>query len=269
MPPPAEGHARRRAQALFERVAVRCDLPPLPAVAARAIALARDPDARTDDLARVVATDGTLAVQVLRIARSARYLRRQPPRTLPEAIATVGLDGLRRVLVAASVRQAYRVVDDVGRTLWTHALATALAADELGRLSGEPRGGDAFIAGLLHDVGRLIFHLADPGGYARLGHADPAAEEAHFGVTHAGVGGCLAERWGLDDAVVEAVLFHHEPIASRPASRIAEADRVAHELGFGSVGEELGAPEIVGTCERAAVAAQVAQILPAERSLFD
>src|SRR5262249_15623567 len=90
-----------RFRELFDRVAELCDLPPLRAVAPRAMALARDPEVKTDDLAAVVSTDAAIAVRVLRISRSALYVRRKPPETLKEAIATVGLDGLRKILVAA------------------------------------------------------------------------------------------------------------------------------------------------------------------------
>ena len=67
---------------LFARVAEECDLPPLPAVASRAMALARDPEVKADELARVVQTDAAIAARVLRIAGSAIYARRTPPRSL-------------------------------------------------------------------------------------------------------------------------------------------------------------------------------------------
>src|SRR6185295_1818735 len=95
---------RDQTRALFLRIAETCDLPPLPAVAARAMSLARDPDACATDLARVVMTDTALAARVLKISRSVTYLRREPPRTLQEAIVVVGFQALRKILVAASAR---------------------------------------------------------------------------------------------------------------------------------------------------------------------
>src|SRR5689334_10679098 len=106
---------------LVEQIATTCDLPPLPAAAARALSLARDPDSSSEDLARVVATDPALAARVLAMSRSVTYLRRQPPRTLQEAIATVGLRALRRILIAASARAAYRADDTVAQSLWAHS----------------------------------------------------------------------------------------------------------------------------------------------------
>jgi len=263
---------RQNVRALFLRIAETCDLPPLPAVAVRAMSLAHDPDATAGDLTRVVATDAALAARVLKISRSVTYLRRQPPRTLQEAIVTVGFQALRKILIAASARAAYGAHDATAEALWRHALATALAADEVAVEKGERRGGDAFIAGLLHDVGKLVFHLADPVAFARLGHADEAMETEVCGATHAAVGGCLAEKWGLETEVVEAVMFHHAADAEGLARRVAIADRIAHQIGFGSVVAD-GAPEPDAEADPqldlAAVGARVTKSFERERTLFE
>jgi HD-like signal output (HDOD) protein len=226
---------REATRSIFLRIAETCDLPPLPAVAARAMTLARDPDASAADLARLVGTDTALAARVLKISRSVTYLRQQPPRTLQEAVVVVGFQALRKILVAASARSTHRGDDPIATRLWEHALATALAADELAAAAREPRGGDAFIAGLLHDVGRLVFHLSDPAAYARLALGAEELESEIFGVTHAAVGGCLAEKWGLDAEVVDAVMLHHAGDAGGLAARVGLADRIAHRIGYGSM----------------------------------
>jgi putative nucleotidyltransferase with HDIG domain len=220
---------------LFQRVAEKCDLPPLPVVATRALVVARDPDTTVRQLARLVSTDAALAARVLRIARSPMYLRRIPPSTLEEAVMAVGFDALRQIITTASARSVYRANDRIADALWAHSLATALAADELAAEEHVPRGGNTFIAGLLHDIGKLVFYLSDPQSFPRLGHADDATEEQVYGVTHAAVGACLAEQWGIDDAVVEAVMFHHKRDASGLARCIATADAMAEHIGFGSV----------------------------------
>jgi HD-like signal output (HDOD) protein len=257
---------RETMRVLFRRIAEVCDLPPLPAVAARALVVARDPDATPRALARLVATDAAIAARVLRIAHSPLYLRRTAPRSLEDAVLTLGVDTLRDILVAASARTIYRANDRVAQALWAHSLATALAADELGHEAREPRGGDAFIAGLLHDVGKVVFHLSDPRTFARLGDAADADEEGTFGVTHAAVGGCLAEQWGLDDAVVEAVMFHHTPKQSPLADRIAAADVLAEHIGFGCV---IATQAPVPASELLPVEQRVVLEFEAQRALFD
>jgi HD-like signal output (HDOD) protein len=266
----SETPTRQSMRVLFDRIAEQCDLPPLPAVAARALALVRNPETKTEELAQLVATDAAIAARVLRISRSVLYSRRRPPRTLLEAINTVGFEALRRILVVASARSAYRADDRVAQRLWMHALATAIAADQLTVLGGGRRGGDAFIAGLLHDVGKLVFHLADPVAFSRLPEADEPAEKDVFAVTHASVGGCLAEQWGLEDEIVGAIMFHHQPdpaAFSELSGRIAKADRIAHQLGFGSV--ESAPPADPSDSESTSVTKSVADILNSERALFE
>jgi len=246
-------------------------LPPLPAVAVRAIALARDPNVSSDQLVRVVATDAALAARVVSIARSVRYMRREPPRTLDGAIQTVGFQALRRILIAASARAAYRADDAIAQTLWEHALATALTADELARLAGEARGGNSFIAALLHDIGKLVLHLSDNERFVALDHDAEAREHEIFGVTHDQVGACLAEHWGLEDEVVWAILSHHHaPADVKLAQRIELADRIACQIGFGCSRDPATVAPIVleGTVSLEDVAASVAESLEIERTLF-
>ncbi len=256
---------------LVEQIAATCDLPPLPAAAARALSLARDPDSSSDDLARVVATDPALAARVLAMSRSVTYLRRQPPRTLQEAIATVGLRALRRILIAASARAAYRADDTVAQALWAHSLATGLAADELAKSRGGAAAGDAFIAGLLHDIGKLVLHLSNPAAFATVDVADDVAERALFGVTHSEVGGKLAEKWGLEPDIVKGILGHHAPDASGLAECVATADRLATEIGYGSLVREgqtvSGGAGIEAELE--AAAERVKELFESERHLFD
>jgi putative nucleotidyltransferase with HDIG domain len=258
---------------VLAHVAENCDLPPLPRAAVRAIALTREPDTSLHDLVRVVGGDGAFAAQVLRVARSATYLgRREPPRTLHQAITTIGFETVRQILVVASARSVYLRGDDVGERLWNHALATALAADALATQAGEPRGGPAFIAGLLHDVGRLAFHLADADAFARVDPSDKRGEHKTFGVSHAVAGGALVERWGLEAAVVGAVVEHHvRPIHAGLAGRVATADWIAHQIGQGSPGGNAGALQFATRppADLLAVAERVATAFQTERAYFE
>jgi HD-like signal output (HDOD) protein len=223
----------------------------MPAAAARAMRLVRDPDTTTDELAKVVLIDPALAARVLTMSRSVLYLRRTPPKSLREAIVTVGFQGLRRILMAASARSAF-------------------SADELAKETpdGGAPAGDAFIAGLLHDIGKLIFHVADPKAYAQLGVCDSAREREFFGATHDLAGACVAEIWGLDDAVVQAILGHHGGETPTPlAVLVGRADLIATEIGYGSVPQ--GAVPGLAVGESPELAERVRTLFESEKSLFD
>ena len=263
---PSATYSRSALRELFGKVSESCDLPPLPAVAMRAIALARDPNVSADQLVRIVSTDAALAARVVSIARSVRYMRREPPRTLPAAIQTVGFQALRRILIAASARAAYRADDAVAQSLWEHALATALAADELVQADGGQRGGSAFIAGLMHDIGKLVLHLSDSARFDALEHDNEHRELELFGVTHDQVGACLAEHWGLEDNVVWAILCHHRETTEPLAIQIARADALACQIGYGCGRQD--DVEAADSEELANVAERVMQSFEVERTLF-
>jgi putative nucleotidyltransferase with HDIG domain len=257
---------------LITEIATTCDLPPLPAAAARALSLARDPESSAEALARVVSTDPALAARVLAMSRSVTYLRRQPPRTLQEAIATVGLRALRRILIAASARAAYRSDDQVAQSLWAHSLATALATEELAKArGGAVAAGDAFIAGLLHDIGKLVLHLSNPAAFATLGVFDEQAERRLFGVTHAEIGGQLAEKWGLEPEIVRGILGHHAGDGGELAACVATADRLAIEIGYGSLAQpgQPGTTSSEQDDDFEATAERVKALFESERHLFD
>ena len=97
----------KRVRVISSEAAAKCNLPPFPMVATRAMKLVADPDSSMDAIAKVVATDATLAARVLKISRTATYARREPPETLERAIVTLGLGTLKWVLTCASVRSVF------------------------------------------------------------------------------------------------------------------------------------------------------------------
>lgn len=272
----AAGERRREGfRELYGAASKECNLPPFPKVAARVMMLTRDGRAEMADIARAVGADPALSARVFRMASSTVYARREPPRSLSDAIGSVGLQALRDIVVVASARSLYALEEEASRVLWAHALATALAADELAHREGERRGEASFLAGLLHDVGKVVYHLSDCAAARDLPHFDPARERELFGVNHAVVGGLLAERWGLDVKVGEAIIEHHtRPVYRGLAGRLARADWVAHRIGYGSVQTAIEPLDVVPDDgpplpDLEAVAVQVARTFETERRLFE
>lgn len=257
-----------RLQAIVARIGTKCELPPLPAVSQRALQLIQSQDTTAEAMATLVATDAALAARVVRIARSPVYLRRQPPRTLRDAILTVGFNGLRQILLAASVRSIFTVKTSVASTLWQHSLATALAADDLAKQAGGRGGGDAFLAGLMHEVGSLVFFLVNPTVAAELPEWDPEAEEARFGATHPSVAAALAHAWGMDEGLVAAVYAHHDETATGLAAVLRLADQMADVMGRPTVrSDEPPTPVLPEAVERRLES--IVDMIEAHRLLFE
>lgn len=199
------------------------DLPSSPAIVSAVIGMASDLNTDLAELGRVLSADQGLTAKVLRLSNSSFYGRSKQIGTVDEAIMTLGYYTLRSLVVASSTHSIFKQ-KDLTRflpVLWDHSLAAAVAARLLGRQLRHPQTEEAFIGGLLHDVGKLVFtqRLADAYAAVRqLAQADGqwcTHEKAALGFTHVDVGVALLEQWNFPRELVEAVALHHqEPDAS-------------------------------------------------------
>jgi HD-like signal output (HDOD) protein len=240
-----QGLVRDRVGSTLKRLSRTGALPTLPAVASTALGIARDPEADVDQLCRIIQTDVGLSARVLRIANSAAIGRRTPARKLSEAVVTVGMRKTCDVLVAACARQLYDTTSPRAEVLWNHALAAAVATEELARRTRRVDPGRAFLPGLFHDVGRIAFLLADEVALEvvdRLvdaGEGDRTVlEQEWYGFDHTEAAAILAEDWGLALEQCDAIRWHHDPENAGAAYELARlinaADYLAYAIGCGS-----------------------------------
>lgn len=222
----------RHIQTLIEEG--RLELPLLPEVCAEI--LAQQDDCEPRRLADLIRRDQSLAGHLLRIANSPLYLPQVPIVSLQQAITRLGLLAIRQMALLIAVQGRAFPISGPGqeagvRALFQHALATALCAQEIARLR-RLSVDEAFLCGLLHDLGRAVLFqaLLDlPGGAALPA---PAVAEILDGL-HAQAGAALARRWALPGRLAETVLHHHRPLepeAPKTAPLIALADDLAHLL---------------------------------------
>jgi len=204
-----------------ELIANLGDLPPLPQVAAQVLRLATDPDSTTDELQRVIATDQALTAQILKIANSAMFGMVREVRTLTQAIMTLGFSTIKSVVIASSAKNLYSR-GGTGlqeRLLWEHALVSALSARAYAKGFRSPRMEEAFLGGLMHDIGKSVMGLKFPERYGALlrniynsaGPDDLESELDLFGFDHAMVGEALLHSWNLARSLENTVRWHHDP----------------------------------------------------------
>ncbi len=197
-------------------------LPALPQVLLRFLELCRREDAELEDMARLIAQDPAMAAKVLALASSANRYRAQPPKDLLQCLILIGLDNTKTALVAESLHQVFDAFA-AGRTVdlglfWKHSLSAAILASRLAKATGYARPEEAYLAGLLHDVGQLAMVSTVPERYFNVfseNHDDSWLanwETLALGLTHAEVGAWLAGRWQLDAYLADALLYHHEPV---------------------------------------------------------
>lgn len=205
----------------LERLASRAgDLPALPDVAMRVVAIASDPNGSMRDLETAVARDQAIAARVLRLSNSAYYGLPGHISTLSRAILVIGSEKLKAVVLAACTESLFHKKRSSfqDRILWEHSLATALVARYIANTCGYPEREEALVAGLLHDIGKVVMDANEPEKYQWVvqrvnneGETFVAAEQEVFGFDHADVGGLVTRHWSLAESLCEAVRCHHDP----------------------------------------------------------
>lgn len=194
------------------------DLESMPAQAARAFQLASDPKSSLGDFVKVIESDEALSSRIIRIANSVYFYRGTKVSELEKAVANIGLTEIRGLLSATMLRGLLRAKGPSRESIWRHSVLTAMYARRLSALSNQVSEGSAFLAGILHDVGKLIMLTQNQGGYSeviRLTKIRPItsieAEEEVFDLNHIEVGKWVGERWNFPEPVLHTIAFHHEP----------------------------------------------------------
>jgi len=199
------------------------DLPTLPRVAQRVVALSQDPKTSYRDLKTVILPDPPLAAKVMMMANSAFFHRHKQAKTLEEAIFTIGLNNLVTICTSVGILDVFNKwgggkVDR--RQLWRHCLATGFLAKslELRKVLNKPDGPDIFLAGLLHDIGWIVFDKIVPNKMLAAikikedtGRWSLEMEKEYLGMDHAEAGALFLKKWQIPPAVIEIVENHHTP----------------------------------------------------------
>ena len=191
------------------------------------------------ELSRLISTDPALAAHLLRIVNSPYYGLSRRIGTVSDALVVLGLNLVRRTVTAAVLERplfAYFTDTEAARAFWRHELLCAALARHLAIRQGF--GGEfAYMAGLLHDVGRLVMIVRHPDASESLlrqhgGDDETLREErARFGFDHAELGAALLELWGLPGGMIQAAHQHVDAVEpdDPTAAGVWRANRLAHE----------------------------------------
>ena len=207
-------------------------LPTLPAVAARLLAVTTSGESSVRDAVEVIESDGAMTAAVLRMIRRADIGAPHEAMTVAKAVALLGFNTVRNLVLSVQVYESLAPDGDgcaasaTRAELWKHALAVACTAEQLARRVGRTRaGGEAFVCGLLHDVGKIALDASLPKSYARvIDRVDRRrecicdVERAVLGLDHTVAGRRLLARWQLPDTIVDCAWLHHQAHDSLPSS---------------------------------------------------
>jgi putative nucleotidyltransferase with HDIG domain len=191
-------------------------LPVFPRAGREIVKHATNPEVTLGELVQVASLDPVLAGLILQTANSSYYSRATPVSGIQQAIAYIGLEATRKALLGATLRPIYG--SPRLHSIWNHSLDVAQTAESLARRSSlalDPA--EAFLGGLVHDVGRLAFAIMPVAFLERFyrltdgGCVLVQAEVCLSGQCHAEVGAATLKEWRFPDTIVEALRWHHRP----------------------------------------------------------
>jgi putative nucleotidyltransferase with HDIG domain len=227
-----------RVQKIVESVA---DLRPMPSNVTRILSEIEKRDITIDGLVGLIGLDQALTALVLQMSNSVSLGYSRTCSTLYEAIMLIGLGRLKTILLTSSATgimkrglSGYRL--GAGE-LWHHSLVTGVASEWLAQTLHYPNPEEAYVSGLLHDIGKLLLDQVVFRNYNMIidsvqKYKMPLwqVEEKLIGIDHAVVGGLVAEHWNFPVVLVDAIRFHHVPSFARINQRLPAIVNLANSF---------------------------------------
>lgn len=225
------------------------DVPMLPEVAQEALGMLQDPSCDGRRLSSLIHRDQAIAAHLLRIASSPLYHRGAQLVSLQQAVSRLGTRTIGEIILAVCTKSGtFRVpgFEAEVQRLFRHSYATAFLARQAARIRRSSQE-EAFLGGLLHDLGKLAALQCVGQVAAPAAKLDPAALEALLFEVHCEVGAAIAAAWKLPAALSEVMRHHHDPESAPGAKRAAHLTAFADRLAYAMFDE--------GSADAAALAA--------------
>jgi HD-like signal output (HDOD) protein len=236
---------------MFAEATGNLDRPSAPAIVQKLDEVLSSPDACAADIAEVVMMDVGLTVKLLSLVNSSVYALPREISSVEQAVALLGADQVRNVALAVSMISKFTETKSAAgfnpTVFWKHSLAVAVVSRLIGNVLRQ-RGnrdidpGNLFLAGLMHDIGRVVVAQQLPEYYERIRSVAfqtnapiDDVELAVLGTPHTAIGAQLLQEWNMAAEVCDGARYHHEPETKGTVPAIIHCgDAIAHGLGFGN-----------------------------------
>lgn len=212
------------------------DIHAMPSVIVKALNIMKKPTASMKELGDIVMFDQSLTIKILALVNSAYYGFSQQISSINIALSLLGMVKVKNIIVAVAMKPMMSNQGD--KELWKHSMRVAAGCEYLANLTKIMDSDEAFIAGFVHDVGKMVLHMSNEKLYAKVISAvnDGAdileAERKYFDSDHVKTGSLLAKRWQLPILLANIISYHHAPSLSSipvPCSLVCLIDTVVQE----------------------------------------
>lgn len=197
------------------------NLPALPKALIEVNRLLENPNATATELSKVISQDQALVSKILSIANSPLYGLPRKVSTIDFAILIIGFNDIKNIVMALSLMEAFKNKSDKNLNqmdFWTHSVVTATASKRIAEDLGYRIGGEAFVVGLLHDLGIPVIHKYLHSNFLAILEMSEKEQKRFFdceidimGMDHQEIGKFLAYKWNLPLEIVDSILNHHQP----------------------------------------------------------
>jgi len=208
----------RAADSLAARLASFDGLRPFSAVVQKLMDHVSRPDFNLDEVRKLIESDPALAARILRVANSAAYRGHGPCASVAQAIVRIGATNVSGLAMAMSAMTLFKDLGGVGQTIRDHSAGTAAVARELAfYFDHAALSSKVFLAGLLHDLGKLLLIQTGDAAYATLVAQEPSPsslhlrEQALWGFDHATLGAHVLASWNIPEPIPQLIACHHHP----------------------------------------------------------
>ncbi|MDP7033351.1 MAG: HDOD domain-containing protein [Planctomycetota bacterium] len=227
------------------------DLPTLPTVAQRINEAMQDPTTSAQDIGEIISHDPSLSAKTLKIVNSAFYGFPKQITSVTRSIVILGFNKVKSIALTTAIIGGLKRTSNNGfdfYQFWEHSLAVAIAAERSAHELGLKVEEDAFVAGLLHDIGKVVISQFLEKEFSEITElvikddlTMAQAEMEIMGVDHSRIGKWLAERWNFPQNIIVPIWRHHKPDLATEARELTHvvhlADLIVRALGIGSGGD--------------------------------
>ena len=208
-------------KSILDQISTLKHLPTLPHILLKLIQVCNRETGSLEEVSRIVEKDPSLTSKILRLVNSAYYALPRKIGSMDQAVAYLGTNAVKNTAICASIFGAFNQTKDNAafnmKMFWWHSLRCAVLSRLIAVKTKYKNPDEAFLSGLLHDIGKLVLWVNFKKEYTELlkmykGRPDLLlAGEIRLGVTHSEVGAWLLHRWKLPSLMGDSILYHHEP----------------------------------------------------------